>query len=485
MPPQEQSDRVRLKGPDGKTYTIPSTQAGAFLRMHPDYDVAPSNVPIPSGGEITSGLIGEQRKLSDMTRIQPSSAVISTGPHGVDALKAALYKARNMGINNLDAAGGIAGGLLGASGGPPGAIAGSALGGGAGRALTQLFHTLMGRPMASSADAAKDIGMGAAVQGLSEGGGQLIGGLSKLIKPASREALLAYGTRAGELSPEITKVLPDIDKTVRGAASPKSIADLEKVVETTERGLNQEFNAAIFPIAQQPVAAHPVAQAIRGQITPNMAKTSEGRAMQNYLTRRAAEFDQGTWTIGELNRERELITKRLKAYHNAVATGQAAQSRVHANIAADTAAEGALKDFLYNAADQSGVKPQGYFKALKQRQSNLIDLIDAVKASKEKLTKVSMERQGAPLSEKIHLRGYFHPSSGAPGGVAGISPSMFSDPLKQADKAISKAFPTGAAKGIRAARSGVSKAISKPEVNALPLRILMGDFAQPEEEPRQ
>jgi len=42
MPPQTQAvdDRVRLKGPDGKFYTIPSHQSGAFLRTHPDYDVA-------------------------------------------------------------------------------------------------------------------------------------------------------------------------------------------------------------------------------------------------------------------------------------------------------------------------------------------------------------------------------------------------------------------------------------------------------------
>jgi hypothetical protein len=212
-----------------------------------------------------------------------------------------------------------------------------------------------------------------------------------------------------------------------------------------------------------------------------MAKTAEGRAMQSYLQRRALEFDTGNWTIGSLNKERELITKRLKAYHHAVSTGQAAQARVHANIAADTAAEQGLKDLLYTAADRSGMKPPGYFQALKKKQSELISLMDKVSAAKEKLTKVSTERAGAPLSEKIHLRGYLHPASGAPGGVAGITPSMFKDPLKQADKAISKGFPSGAKKAVRGARSVAGAAISNPHVDALPIRALFGDYSEPQE----
>jgi hypothetical protein len=483
MPPQTQPDteRVRLKGPDGKAYSIPSHQAGAFLRTHPDYDVAPPNVPIPAGGTIPSGLAGEQRKLSDMTRIPPSTAVISSGPHGTDAVKAALYKMRNAGINNLDAAGGITGGLLGASGGPPGAIAGSALGGGAGRALTQLIHTFMGKPMASSADAAKDIGMGAAVQGVSEGFGQAIGGVSRIMKPASREALLAYGTRSGEMGPEIKGLLPDLDKVASRVGSPKSasgVADMEQLVHATERSLNQEFNTALFPIAQQPVVAHSVGQAIRGEITPNMVKTVDGRKMAAYLRRRATEFEQGTWTIAELNKERELITKRLTAYHKAIPTAQSASEKIHANIAADTAAEDSLKDLLYSAADQSGIKPPGYFKALKQKQSQLITFQDSIKAAKKDLTKASMERQGAPLSEKVHLRTYLHPKSGTPGGVAGLSPSAFTDPLERSSERIAKAFPKGAQATKRALRTGAAKVTSVPAVNALPLRAVMGDYSE-------
>src|ERR1017187_4854437 len=38
--PQDAQDRVRLKGPGGKFYTLPSKQIGAFLQKNPDYDIA-------------------------------------------------------------------------------------------------------------------------------------------------------------------------------------------------------------------------------------------------------------------------------------------------------------------------------------------------------------------------------------------------------------------------------------------------------------
>jgi len=414
---------------------------------------------------------------------------ISTGPHGMDAVRAGLYQTispvnriRDFITKNLDTAGGVVGGGIGTlAGGPWGGVFGAGLGGATGRSLTQLINTAQGKPMASSTDAAKDIALGGGEQGLMELGGLGISKLGNLLKPTGREAFLAYATRSGELGPEIKTVLPDLDKMASRVGKPKNVEEFGKLVHATERELNQEFNAALFPIAQQPTVAHSVAQSIRAQITPNMAKTEEGRAMSRYLTKRALEFDRGTWTIGELNRERELITKRLNAWHEALSNGQVTAAKAHANIAADTAAEQGLKDLLYNAADQSGVKPPGYFKALKQRQSALISLSGSTEKAGEKLTKASLERQGAPLSEKIHIRSYLHPQSGVPGGVAGVSPSAFTDPLKQANKAIAKGFPSGARSVSNAARKVAAKATSIPDVNALPLRALFADYSEPQE----
>lgn len=43
MPPQ--IERIRLIGPDGKPYSIPQSQAAAFLRTHPGYQLAPMEAP--------------------------------------------------------------------------------------------------------------------------------------------------------------------------------------------------------------------------------------------------------------------------------------------------------------------------------------------------------------------------------------------------------------------------------------------------------
>lgn len=87
-------------------------------------------------------------------------------------------------LSLLPAAGGIAGSLIGGTGGTvfgmgvgavPGAIAGSALGAGGGEALRQLLSRALGLPApTTSGDAAKDIGVQSAVSGASEAGAQAL-----------------------------------------------------------------------------------------------------------------------------------------------------------------------------------------------------------------------------------------------------------------------------------------------------------------------
>ena len=164
-------------------------------------------------------------------------------------------------------------------------------------------------------------------------------------------------------------------------------------------------------------------------------------------------------------------------------SGQAAQRRVEQAIAADTAAEKALKDMLYSEADRTSAKPAGYFEALKHKQSALIDFTDIVAASKEKLTKSSLESKGAPAWTKLHIRGYAHPSGVTPG--VGMSPASFVDPLEQANKRIQLAFPTGARAATRALRTGIETLSSVPSVNALPVRFLFMAPGKSDEEIRR
>lgn len=415
---------------------------------------------------------------------------VSKPPTGVAGVKARGYEAATGFADwikrNFPTIGGTLGGVVGLTGGPLGSIAGASLGGSAGKAVEQIVGFSEGKPQTTNLGAVSDIALGGLEQGLYEAGGASIAKLGKAISPASRASLLAYGARAGELGPKLERLLPDLDKVIAqsGGQAPKNIAQLEGLAKATERNLNTEFSIALQPVAGQQILPMTVSKAIRDKITPNLAKTPQGRATEAYLKRRALDFESQTWTIQQLNAERELITKRLRAWHNAVASGQVAQARVESNIAADTAAEQALKDLIYDAADRSGAKPPGYFRELKQRQSDLITLMDSIDKNKERLAKATMEREGGPLTEKIHVRGYAHPMSGTPGGVLGLSPSMFSNPAKQSSKAIQKAFPgTQWQKAARIVRDAMGKGLSREEANALALRVLGAEVSKEESAP--
>lgn len=419
-------------------------------------------------------------KLMDAGPMPPKGE-ISTGPHGMEALAALVQK-------NMPLLMGTAGGLGGAAiGGPVGAVIGAGAGGGGGELMKHLIGFGKGKGMG------EDLGTDVAISGIENAGAELgglaIGKVGQWIKGPAREALISYATRSGQLGPEIKAVLPDLDRMANKlGANVSDVASLRRLGHLTERGLNQEFNAAIQPIAQQRLVPISVANEIQAQITnnPNLANTAEGQRVIAQLKRRALEFQSvrpggQPWTIGDLNLERMRLTKKLEAYHAAVDKGAVIRPGIKADMDADAAAERALKDLLYNAADKSGVKPLGYFQALKQRQSALISLNQSIQKGEEGIAKQSLERQGAPLSEKLHLRTYAHPGSAKPGGVLGFNP-LQGDPLSAANRQASRAFPSTAGKVVNAGRKALGTTISQPDVNALALRsLLFGDFSTQQE----
>lgn len=452
--------------------------AAEIKRKYPQYGSVPDDQLVKA---ILAKYPQYQSQLLDVGKELPKGQA-STGPHGLAALRALIHQ--NMPLI-MGTGGGLAGGAVG---GPVGAVIGAGLGGGTGE-LVEKGGGKGGFPE----DIGTDVALSALEQGGAEFGGMALGKLGQWIKGPAREALISYATRSGQLGPEIKAVLPDLDRVAsRLGAKVTDVADLRHLGQLTERELNQEFNQALFPIARQQAQPMTVANEIRAEITnnPNLANTSEGQRVINHLKRRALEFEQvraggQPWTIGDLNLERMRLTKKLDAYHKAMEAGGVIRPGIKAEMDADAAAERALKDMLYNAADQSGMKPPGYFQALKQRQSALISLNQSMKKGEESITKQSLERKGAPLSEKLHLRTYLHPQSGAPEGVAGVSPSAFRDPMKAAGRQASKAFPTGARKAIDVGRKAAGTIISQPDVNALALRGLLGwsqgdfDVAEP------
>lgn len=169
-------------------------------------------------------------------------------------------------LSLLPAAGGIAGSLIGGTGGTvfgmgvgavPGAIAGSALGAGGGEALRQLLSRALGLPAPStSGEAARNIGVQSAYSGASEAVGQAIPRLSpRLLRWAEEQyAQFLYPTKqttkdlAEKVIPELlTRPRQAIQATRRGL-----LRDAEQQAERTGERISAETAALPATVRPKP-----------------------------------------------------------------------------------------------------------------------------------------------------------------------------------------------------------------------------------------
>jgi hypothetical protein len=454
----------------------------------------PKRVKLPNGdiGEFPDNMSDEliEATLRNQFRAGDTKAEISRPPTGVAGVKSKFYTGMNRGADwiksNLPMIGGTVGGLLGVEGGPVGVMAGAAIGGAAGRAAQQGEEFSRGKVQPSSGAAAMDIGAAGLERAAYEIGGLGMARIGKAIKPVSRGARLSYGA-AGGMGGEVAmeRLVPDFDKTLAqaGKSGAKTVGEFEDLVQATNTRLETEYGTAIQQAGAggQEVSLQPVADAIRGKITPNMLKTPEGRATISYLKKRATMFEK-PWSVREADLERSTVSKRLRSYHNASPSSAAAQGKIDAAVMADAATEDALKQVLYPTADRAAGKPAGYFHELKQKQAALIDLKDNVVAHREKLMQASAQKRGAPLAEKLHIYAYAHPSSGSLGSAGStFSPSRFTDPLATANKAVQKGFPGTAGNAARSVRTATGTTLQT--LRGLPIRVLFME-TPPEPEDR-
>lgn len=443
---------VEVTGPDGKTYHF------------------------PEGTDKAAAVAYFKKKGIGATD------TISSPPTGMAALRAKMNTAVGKGADlvreNLPIIGATVGGLAGSVGGPVGTVGGAALGGAAGRSAQQLIDIPEGKRQPSSGAAAWDITKAGAEQGAYELGGMGIAKLASKIIPISRGARLSYAGGLSQGEKAIESLAPEFDKTLAatGSRTPNTVGEFANVIQATNTRLEQEFEQALFPVAQQNIRPLRVANEIRQKITPNMAKTAEGRQTIQLLQKKAREYETQDWTVGELNRERMTVAKRLRSYYKSGPSVGAAKAKIDADIMADTAQRDALNDMLYGLADKTSGKPPGYFKALKQKQSILTDLTDDITSHRERLVEGSAQKKGAPLLEKTHVYAYGHPTSSSLGSVGStFTPSRFMDPAKQADRMVQAGFPGTVKKATNAARTGVGKAFSNATVDALPIRVMFAD----------
>lgn len=462
----------------------PSQFAKAIKDKYPQYNSVPDE-------QLVSAIVEKYPQYKEqILEVHPDSGVsISGPPKGTAALKSeintGLDRARKKIVEYLPTIGATVGAIAAAPSGP-GAVAGAAVGGAAGKALQQIEGASRGKGEKSSSDAAGAIVLEGGIQGLFELGGLGLAKVAKMIAPTERAGLLAYGAKSGELGEKaFEKLIPEFDKTlaVQGSRGAKTVGEFEKVVTSTQARLGNEYGLAMQPIRGQKIIPIDVANAIRAmKRTP---KTAEDVAFNRVLDRRALEFEKQAWTIGELDERRSILAKRnLAGKERQSISSVMADTKLDGEIAADKAANKALNDTIYPALDRANGKPAGYFADLQSKQRTLYTLRDSVQKAKRTLTKGQLEQSGAPLSEKVHLRAYEHPQSLKPGGVIGVSPSMFSNPMKRADKAIARGFPSSTRKVINAGRKALSTPISNATLDALPIRVLWEQANEEPDEPK-
>src|SRR6185369_13934782 len=419
---------------------------------------------------------------------QAQSSLPTDHPTLMGALKGAWEGRKAIGdalsgyqTENLPMTMGTAFGAVGEAAGPAAGVGMAALGGSAGRSMQRLLEPEKYGNQPSS-KAAKDITLSGLEQGAYQLGGLGIAKVASWLRPASRAARLSSGAgiEAGESA--VANLIPDFDKKVAasGGQSPKTIGEFEKVVNDTNGRLQDEYGKALFPIANQPVAANAVGNAIRAKITPAMKLTAEGRATANSLRKRAAEFEKEGWTIGTLDEQRSMLAKKIRGYRNAAPSSAAAKIKLDAELAADQAANESLNGMLYSTADQQAGKPAGYFQDLKRKQSILYDVADNVQKEKDRLIAQSAKSKGALLREKLHIGEYLHPMRASAGATLGASPTKFIDPLATANQKIGMGFPSQLTQGERTAREAISGALGSQTINSLPIRYLFMPDMEPE-----
>jgi hypothetical protein len=329
---------------------------------------------------------------------------------------------------------------------------------------------------------------GVGVQNLSEdinkgnyggAGGDLLGILVNLLmlrksmSPSAKIATNRLTAAAGkDMLMPIEKTLPDLRKTASETGlSPKSMEDFHSVVSSASRQMKREADAALAPIGQTQIFPSGIAQRIRALITSNMVHTIGGQTNAAKIEAAAREFDR-PWSYADLDLERADINKRINPFYNKEGIDQYA-ALVNRNTLIDKTIADAIRDIVYPQMDRAALKPPGYFRALKQRQGNLMELQSELDPKSPKSRTTALRGQTAEIqggsrfsreNASIHMGGSGVPRASIYGLLNVIKKR---NPMAAANKRVGMGFSTG---------SPTAKAYTR----TLPMRQTL--FPQPSEE---
>jgi len=239
--------------------------------------------------------------------------------------------------------------------------------------------------------------------------GDVLGTLANLFllkgaKGPRTEGKLAYST--GAEARNIMKAAPDLLKEVQASGRP---ADLNGLIDGTIKNakdkLNTEAANTLGPLANQQIMPSAISRRLLSLITPNMDMTQPGKVLKRQIQSAAVEF-QKPWTLAQLDQERMDANARLHNFEKKGDVDQYAATRGNnRNASIDKAIANGVREEVYPLMDQAGGHPGGYFANLKDRIGALMNLESDAKAHREDLRTKALKMEGAPLLERLKLRG--------------------------------------------------------------------------------
>lgn len=218
---------------------------------------------------------------------------------------------------------------------------------------------------------------------------------------------LSFASGKGTTGP-IEATLADVNRAVAKNGPPKTVGDFLSAVKTAKTDLNNEYGNALGPNANRMApfdadGSSPISRRILDLITPNMEQTARGRQEAAMIKRAAAEF-QKPWTLGQLDAERMDANARLNAYEKKNIADQYASQKGNRSVAIDKAIADGVRDVVYPFMDKLSGKPEGYFRNIKGRIGNLIQLESSLDQEVERLHDLTARTKGAPALSRARVR---------------------------------------------------------------------------------
>ena len=241
----------------------------------------------------------------------------------------------------------------------------------------------------------------------------------------------------------IERTLPELREAASAGAKPETMDDFRSVTKAANSTVKREADAAMSSIALRQVLPTSIAQKIRDLIKPDMIKTTEGKAEIAHINAAAKVYEK-PWTFAELDSKRMRLNADLSTFEKKTPIARYTAKAGNLNTAIDKVVADTIRDVIYPQMDQAAGRPPGYFRALKQKQGNLMQLDSQLAGRTKELKAQTAEVQGASRFNRenasIHMGGSGVPRASLYGLMNVIKKR---NPLKSANKRVGMGFETG------------------------------------------